>query len=90
MISILVILYLFPAYCRWWKEIDLASKMPFTFRDRIAEFLFIMMGIYFEPRYSRARIVGTKISMIMTVVDDAYDAYGTLPEVTSFTDDLQR
>ena len=49
-----------------------------------------MMGIYFEPRYSVARVIGTKISMIMTVVDDTYDAYGTLPEVISFTDALQR
>lgn len=54
------------------------------------ELYFGMMGIYFEPRYSLARIIGTKISMIMTLVDDTYDAYGTLPEVTSFTDALQR
>lgn len=54
------------------------------------ELYFGMMGIYFEPRYSLARIIGTKISMIMTLVDDTYDAYGTLPEVISFTDALQR
>lgn len=76
--------------CRWWKEVDLASKLPNSFRDRIAEFFFGMMGIYFEPRYSLARVISTKISMIMTVVDDTYDAYGTLPEVISFTDALQR
>ncbi|CAN6970350.1 unnamed protein product [Brassica rapa subsp. trilocularis] len=74
----------------WWKELDLASKLPNTFRDRNVEIYFGMMGIYFEPRYSLARVIGTKISMIMTVVDDTYDAYGTLPEVISFTDALQR
>ncbi|CAF1716463.1 unnamed protein product [Brassica oleracea var. botrytis] len=75
---------------KWWKELDLASKLPNTFRDRNVEIYFGMMGIYFEPRYSVARVIGTKISMIMTVVDDTYDAYGTLPEVISFTDALQR
>ncbi|CAA7022504.1 unnamed protein product [Microthlaspi erraticum] len=78
------------AVTKWWKEVDLASTLPNSFRDRIAEFYFGMMGIYFEPRYSRARVISTKISMIMTVVDDTYDAYGTLPEVISFTDALQR
>ncbi|RID72367.1 hypothetical protein BRARA_C04261 [Brassica rapa] len=75
---------------KWWKEIDLASKLPYTFRDRIAEYGLGIVGIYLEPRYSLARVICTKISMIMTVVDDTYDAYGTLPEVTSFTDALQR
>ncbi|VVB13604.1 unnamed protein product [Arabis nemorensis] len=78
------------AVTTWWKELDLASKLPNTFRDRNVEIYFGMMGIYFEPRYSLARIIGTKISMIMTIVDDTYDAYGTLPEVISFTDALQR
>ncbi|CAH8362063.1 unnamed protein product [Eruca vesicaria subsp. sativa] len=78
------------ALTKWWKELDLASKLPFSFRDRTVEMYFGMMGIYFEPRYSLARIRGTKISMIMSVVDDIYDAYGTLPEVISFTDALQR
>lgn len=54
------------------------------------EYYFGMMGIYFEPRYSLARILGTKISMIMTIVDDTYDAYATLPEALCFTDALQR
>ncbi|XP_006394502.2 terpenoid synthase 25 [Eutrema salsugineum] len=78
------------AVTKWWKEQDLASKLPFTFRDRNVECYFGMMGISFEPRYSLARIIGTKISMIMTLVDDTYDAYATLPEVISFTDALQR
>uniref|UniRef100_A0A0D3DDM0 Terpene synthase metal-binding domain-containing protein n=2 Tax=Brassica oleracea TaxID=3712 RepID=A0A0D3DDM0_BRAOL len=60
------------ALTKWWKEIDLASKLPYTFRDRIAEYGLGMVGIYLEPRYSLARVICTLISMIMTVVDDTY------------------
>ncbi|CAN8237763.1 unnamed protein product [Cochlearia groenlandica] len=75
---------------KWWKELDLASKLPNNFRDRTMELYFGMIGIFFEPRYSLARIIATKVAVIMTLVDDIYDAYATLPEVISFTDALQR
>ncbi|KAG2240062.1 hypothetical protein Bca52824_091182 [Brassica carinata] len=74
---------------KWWKELELASKLPNTFRDRNVEIYFGMMGIYFEPRYSLARVIGIKIPMIMTLLM-THNAYGTLSEVISFTDALQR
>ncbi|KAL8063552.1 hypothetical protein ABFX02_01G033700 [Erythranthe guttata] len=42
----------------WWKEIDLASKLPYV-RDRVVEAYFWAMGIYHEPQYSDARIMQT-------------------------------
>ncbi|KAJ0048238.1 hypothetical protein Pint_16599 [Pistacia integerrima] len=42
---------------------------------------------YFEPCYSRDRIVQAKLIMILTIIDDAY---GTLEELQSFTDALER
>ncbi|KAL9291396.1 Terpenoid synthase 17 [Arabidopsis thaliana] len=74
---------------KWWKELDLASKLPYI-RDRIVEVYFGALALYFEPRYSLGRIIVTKITMIVTVFNDTCDAYGTLPEVTSLVDSFQR
>jgi len=92
-IFIFVCLALFKMFmfinCRWWKELDLASKLPYI-RDRIVEVYFGALALYFEPRYSLGRIIVTKITMIVTVFNDTCDAYGTLPEVTSLVDSFQR
>ncbi|EOA37802.1 hypothetical protein CARUB_v100116241mg, partial [Capsella rubella] len=74
---------------KWWKDLDLASKLPYI-RDRLVECHFGALGAYFEPQYSLARIIMAKIIMIVVVVDDTYDAYATLPEVTALTKCLQR
>lgn len=74
---------------RWWKELDLASKLPY-FRDRTVEVFLAVLTLYFEPRYSLGRIIATKLTMIATVLNDTCDAYGTLPEVTSLVDSFQR
>ncbi|XP_031280832.1 probable terpene synthase 6 [Pistacia vera] len=74
---------------RWWKDNKFASKFSYS-RDRIVEMYFWTTANYFEPRYSRARIVQTKLMMILTITDDTYDAYGTLEELQSFTDALER
>ncbi|XP_031247789.1 probable terpene synthase 6 [Pistacia vera] len=74
---------------RWWKDCDLASKYPYS-RDRIVEIYFWSIADYFEPCFSMARIIHTKIIMILTVIDDTYDAYGTVEELQSFTDALER
>ncbi|KAA8523762.1 hypothetical protein F0562_010185 [Nyssa sinensis] len=74
---------------RWWKEINLASKLPFA-RDRLVECYFWILGVYFEPNYSVGREFVTKIIALTSVIDDIYDVYGTLEEVKLFTDAIER
>lgn len=48
------------------------------------------LGPYFEPQYSLGRIIVGKLTMIVVVLDDTYDAYATLAEVTALTECLQK
>ncbi|CAN6231562.1 unnamed protein product [Urochloa humidicola] len=36
---------------RWWKDLEIESKLPFA-RDRVVECYFWILGVYFEPCYS--------------------------------------
>ncbi|KAL2895159.1 Sesquiterpene synthase, partial [Bienertia sinuspersici] len=73
---------------RWWKNLNLAVKLPFT-RDRLVEAYFWILGVYYEPNYSLARIIFTKVFIITSVIDDTYDAYGTMDELETFTEAIQ-
>nr|ASQ40932.1 terpene synthase [Pelargonium graveolens] len=73
---------------RWWKEFNFAKKLSYT-RQRIVELYFWMFGVYFEPQYSSARIILTKVIAMLLILDDTYDAYGTLEELQSLTDAIQ-
>ncbi|KAH7544502.1 hypothetical protein JRO89_XS15G0176500 [Xanthoceras sorbifolium] len=73
----------------WWKDLDLPSKLPHT-RDRLIETYFWAVTIYFEPCYSRARLMLCKITMFLVVVDDTYDSYGTFEELQHFTNAIKR
>ncbi|KAK2975025.1 hypothetical protein RJ640_015237 [Escallonia rubra] len=74
---------------RWWKNLDFLSKLPYA-RDRMVECYFWALGVYFEPRYSLARIMLAKIIAMVSVLDDTYDAYGTVEELQKFTDLVER
>ncbi|KAF8050124.1 hypothetical protein N665_2041s0007 [Sinapis alba] len=74
---------------KWWKETNLAYKLPYV-RDRLLETFVGALATYFEPRYSLGRIIVSKISIMMVVMDDTCDAYGSFPEVKSLIDSLQR
>ncbi|CDY32356.1 BnaC01g36750D [Brassica napus] len=74
---------------KWWKEIGMAPKLSYI-RDRIVEVFLFAVGMFFEPRYSLARIHATKFSMLVTALDDTCDAYATLREVISLHDAFQR
>ncbi|TVU30124.1 hypothetical protein EJB05_21731 [Eragrostis curvula] len=69
---------------RWWKDIDIESNLPFA-RDRIVECYWWMLGVYFEPCYSRGRAILTMVIAIVTLFDDIYDSYGTAEECEIFT-----
>ncbi|KAF7140868.1 hypothetical protein RHSIM_Rhsim06G0188300 [Rhododendron simsii] len=73
----------------WWKDLDFANKLPFA-RDRVVECYFWMMGVCFEPQYSFARSLLTKVITLASIMDDIYDVYGTLEELVLFTDAIER
>ncbi|RZB75740.1 (-)-germacrene D synthase [Glycine soja] len=75
---------------RWWiKNLNVSTKLPFV-RDRIVECYFWILGIYFEPQYSLARRITTKVIALCSVIDDMYDAYGTIDELELFTNAIER
>ncbi|CAL5017838.1 unnamed protein product [Urochloa decumbens] len=69
---------------RWWKELRLEANLSFT-RDRIVENYFGMTAAYFEPSYSRGRIILTMVFSTILILDDIYDVYGTSQECEQFT-----
>lgn len=74
---------------QWWKELDFASKLSYV-RDRMVECFFWTVGVYFEPQYSRARVMLAKCIAMISVIDDTYDSYGTLNELVLFTEAVDR
>ncbi|KAM3221878.1 hypothetical protein P3L10_021148 [Capsicum annuum] len=74
---------------RWWKESEIKQALPFA-RDRVVELYFWSIGIYFEPQYSVARKILTKVLCFCSIMDDTYDTYGTLDELTLLTSAIER
>ncbi|XP_038709908.1 probable terpene synthase 6 [Tripterygium wilfordii] len=70
---------------RWYKDLEIASKFPYA-RDRIAEIYMWTVGSNFEPHYGRVRIFLTKSVTMISILDDTYDAYGTIEELRLLTD----
>ena len=64
-------------------------KISFT-RDRVVEVYFFVLAMYFEPQYSRARRILTKVLYIISTIDYMYDAYGSLEEHKLFAEMIER
>ena len=58
-------------------------KVPYA-RNRTVESYLWAVGAYFEPRYSQARIRLAIVVILLTLVDDTYDAFGTIEELEPF------
>lgn len=71
----------------WWN--DLYAKAPFS-RDRLVEAYFWIIGIYYEPKYLRARQMLVKLFMIVEVFDDTFDAYGSFDILKLFAEAVDR
>ncbi|CAN4114334.1 unnamed protein product [Withania somnifera] len=88
---------------RWWKDLNFVKTLPYA-RDRVVECYFWALGVYFEPQYSRARVMLVKTIAIISIdarhcvfikkmtlrVITTYDAYGTTEELATYTDVIQR
>ncbi|EOA37735.1 hypothetical protein CARUB_v10012518mg [Capsella rubella] len=74
---------------KWYKGQDFESKLPPYFRERIVE-LHLATLAYIEPKYSRVRIILSKIYTIQIIMDDTCDRYASLREVESLAAIIER
>ncbi|KAK1440628.1 hypothetical protein QVD17_06457 [Tagetes erecta] len=74
---------------KWWKAFESSKNFHYV-RDRLVESYFWILGVYFEPQYSRSRIFLTKMIKMATILDDTYDNYATYEELESFSEAIQR
>ncbi|KAL5101430.1 hypothetical protein RYX36_005757 [Vicia faba] len=79
----------FGILCKWWNDLDVHNKLPYA-RDRLTESCFWALTIYFEPQYSTIRKIMMKLITALTIIDDTYDAYGTIDELELFTKAIER
>lgn len=73
---------------RFWEDYDF--HLSFHMQERYVEVYTWINSLYFEPRYARWRIILTKMLVLMSILDDTFDAYGTPQELQRFTDALKR
>ncbi|XP_058219951.1 (-)-germacrene D synthase-like isoform X2 [Rhododendron vialii] len=77
-------------FTRWWKDLDVAGKLPFA-RDRGVELFFWILGVYYEPQYFPAIRILTKLISLISINDDLYDASNaTIEELVIYHDAIQR
>ncbi|XP_057962436.1 valerianol synthase TPS1G-like [Malania oleifera] len=74
---------------KWWEDLEFSKKLPYA-RNRVVECYFWVVGAYYEPHFSLARLILTKVATLATILDDTYDAYGTIDELQLYTNAIQR
>ncbi|URE20847.1 hypothetical protein MUK42_13426 [Musa troglodytarum] len=72
----------------WWN--DLLSKNLSFARDRMVECYYWILAVYFEPHYSHAQVITTKVAAMTSILDDIYDLCSTLEESQLLTQAIQR
>lgn len=70
--------------CRWWRDLGLIERVDFT-RDRPVESFWYALGLAQEPQFSSLQNSLTKVVILILVIDDVYDIYGSLEELECFT-----
>ncbi|XP_028796766.1 (-)-germacrene D synthase-like [Neltuma alba] len=57
---------------------------------KIVELCFWILTVYFEPQYSKARSIMTKVIALLSIIDDTFDAYETIDELELLNEAIQR
>ncbi|KAG2562229.1 hypothetical protein PVAP13_8KG252604 [Panicum virgatum] len=76
-------------FCSWWKDIYEDVKLPYS-RDRSVEMYFWAFGAFQREHNSRARILYSKMTAFISLMDDTYDAHATFEECEFFNEAIQR
>lgn len=75
--------------CRWWVDLGLMQQVEFT-RDRPVESFLCALGLAHEPQFSLMRKLITKVIILVIVIDDVYDLFGSIKELECFTRGVTR
>ncbi|XP_017979010.1 PREDICTED: (3S,6E)-nerolidol synthase 1 [Theobroma cacao] len=73
----------------WWKDLGLAKELEFA-RDQPLKWYIWSMASLTNPNLSEQRIDLTKPISLIYIIDDIFDVYGTLDELTLFTQAVDR
>ncbi|CAN4117478.1 unnamed protein product [Withania somnifera] len=74
---------------RWWRNLGLAEQLELV-RDQPLKWYTWPMAMLSDPRMSQQRIEVAKCISFVYVLDDIYDVYGTVEELTLFTQAVNR
>ncbi|KAJ7968398.1 Linalool synthase [Quillaja saponaria] len=74
---------------KWWRDLGLAKDLKFA-RDQPLKWYVCSMTCLTDPRLSELRIELTKPISLVYLIDDIFDIYGTLDELTLFTEAVNR
>ncbi|KAF7123181.1 hypothetical protein RHSIM_Rhsim12G0120500 [Rhododendron simsii] len=73
-----------------FNRVQMLHKEELCHISRAMECFFYSTAVCFEPQYSLARLVLTKAMIMISILDDTYDAYGTYEELKCFRNAVQR
>ncbi|MCD9641438.1 hypothetical protein HAX54_027621 [Datura stramonium] len=74
---------------RWWRSLGLVQDLMFL-RDQPLKWYTWPMAILTDPKMSQQRIELAKCISFIYVIDDIFDVYGTVEELTLFTQAVNR
>ncbi|KAI3498879.1 hypothetical protein L1887_34665 [Cichorium endivia] len=74
---------------RWWKDLGLAKELKLARNQPLNWYLWPMAGLT-GPSLSEERIELTKPIALIFIIDDIFDVYGTLDELTLATEAVKR
>ncbi|KAI9105158.1 hypothetical protein K1719_022687 [Acacia pycnantha] len=74
---------------KWWKEVEVAMEMKFGRMKAVKSYMWPMACLT-DPKLSEQRIELTKSVSLVYIIDDIFDVYGSLDDLTCFTDAVNR
>ncbi|XP_054778985.1 (3S,6E)-nerolidol synthase 1-like [Prosopis cineraria] len=77
------------AVSKWWKGLGLAKDMKFT-RDEPIKWYMWSMACLTDACFSEERIEITKPLSLVYIIDDIFDVYGSMDELSLFLDAVNR
>ncbi|WOG83788.1 hypothetical protein DCAR_0102966 [Daucus carota subsp. sativus] len=76
-------------FSRWWNGLGLAQELKLV-RDQPLKWYMWTTALLTDPSFSEERIELAKPISLIYIIDDIFDLYGTIDELTLFTEAVNR